>query len=59
MKLRILSIFTILSLILSACSAVEQFIPGEQVTVSIVYGYEKREWLEPLVQQFNEARNQT
>lgn len=59
MKLRILSIFTILSLILSACSAVEQFIPGEQVVVSIAYGSEKREWLEPLVQQFNEARNQT
>lgn len=59
MKLKILTIFTILSLILSACSALEQFIPGEQVTVSIVYGSEKKEWLEPLVQQFNEARNQT
>lgn len=59
MKLKILTIFTILSLILSACSAVEQFIPGEQVTVSIVYGSEKKEWLEPLVQQFNAARNQT
>lgn len=59
MKLRILSIFTILSLILSACSAVEQFLPGEQVTVSIVYGSEKKEWLEPLVQQFNEERHET
>lgn len=59
MKLKILSIFTILSLILSACSVVEQFIPGEQVTVSIAYGSEKKEWLEPLVQQFNAARNQT
>ncbi|NWF65359.1 MAG: VWA domain-containing protein [Chloroflexi bacterium] len=59
MKLKILSIFTILSLILSACSAVEQFIPGEQVIVSIAYGSEKKEWLEPLVEQFNEARNQT
>ncbi len=37
----------------------EQFLPGEQVIVSIAYGSEKKEWLEPLVQQFNEARNQT
>ena len=59
MKLRILSIFTILSLILSACSAVEQFLPGEKVTISIVYGSEKKEWLEPLVQQFNEERHET
>lgn len=59
MKLRILSIFTILSLVLSACSAVEQLLPGEQVTVSIVYGSEKKEWLEPLVQQFNEERHET
>lgn len=59
MKLRILSVFTILSLILSACSAVEQFLPGGQVTVSIVYGSEKKEWLEPLAAQFNEARNKT
>lgn len=59
MKIRILSIFTILSLVLSACSAVEQFIPGEQVIFSIVYGSEKKEWLEPLVQQFNEERHET
>lgn len=59
MKLRILSIITILSLLLSACGVVEKFISGEQVTVSIVYGSEKKEWLEPLVQQFNDARNKT
>lgn len=59
MKLRILSVFTILSLILSACGVVEQFIPGEQVVVSVVYGSEKKEWLEPLVTQFNDARNET
>jgi Ca-activated chloride channel family protein len=59
MKLRILSVFTILSLILSACSVVQSFLPGEQVTVSIAYGSEKKEWLEPLVVQFNEARNKT
>jgi Ca-activated chloride channel family protein len=59
MKLRILSVFTILSLILSACSAVQNFLPGEQVTVSVLYGSEKQEWLEPLVTQFNAERNKT
>jgi Ca-activated chloride channel family protein len=38
---------------------VEQFLPGEQVIVSIAYGSEKKEWLEPLVTQFNDARNKT
>ncbi len=59
MKLRILSILTILSLLLSACGAIQEFIPGEKITVSIVYGSEKKEWLEPLVQQYNDARNET
>ena len=59
MKLRILSIFTILSLILSACSAVQSFLPGGQIIISIAYGSEKKEWIEPLIQQFNEARNKT
>ncbi len=57
MKLRILSICTILSLLVSACSAIQSVLPAEKVTISIVYGSEKKEWLEPLVQQFNEARN--
>lgn len=33
--------------------------PGGSVTVSIVYGSEKKEWLEPLVAQFNAAGNKT
>ncbi len=59
MKLRILSLFTILSLILSACSSIQSFLPGQQITINIAYGSEKKEWIEPLIQQFNEARNQT
>lgn len=59
MKLRIFSIFVIASLLLSSCGALGNVMPGNSVTVTIVYGSEKREWLEPLVQQFNEARNQT
>jgi len=58
MKFRTLSIIIILSLLLSACGALGNVI-GPSVTVSIVYGSEKRDWLEPLVQQFNDARNQT
>lgn len=59
MKLRLFSIITILSLLLSACGALGSVLPGPTVTVSIVYGSEKEEWLEPLVQQYNDARNQT
>jgi Ca-activated chloride channel family protein len=59
MRFRFLSIIIIFSLWLSACGALGSVIPGASVTVSIVYGSEKRDWLEPLVQQFNEARNQT
>jgi Ca-activated chloride channel family protein len=32
---------------------------GNTVTVNIVYGSEKREWLEPLVKQYNEAQHKT
>ncbi|MGZ9224269.1 MAG: VWA domain-containing protein [Anaerolineales bacterium] len=59
MRFRFLSLIVIFSLLSSACGALGSVIPGASVTVSIVYGSEKREWLEPLVQQFNEARNQT
>jgi Ca-activated chloride channel family protein len=32
---------------------------GETVTVSIVYGSEKREWLEPLVEEYNAQKRET
>lgn len=44
-----------LSLLASACNVV-QSITEPTVTVSIVYGSEKREWLDPLVEQFNASR---
>lgn len=50
---------TIAALLLNACNALGNVIPGRSVTISIVYGSEKEEWLEPLVQQFNDARNKT
>jgi Ca-activated chloride channel family protein len=59
MKLRILSILAIFSLFLNSCGALGNLVPGKTVTVSLVYGSEKQAWLEPLIQQFNEARNQT
>ena len=62
MKSRLYCLFSLLvtlSLLLSACGQVSQFIPSGAVTVSIVYGSEKKEWLEPLVEQFNTANHQT
>jgi Ca-activated chloride channel family protein len=53
-----LSILVFASLVLSACRAAREA-AGSQVTVSIVYGSEKREWLEPLVEQFNNEKHQT
>jgi len=52
-----LSILVIASLALSACEAARES-AGPQVTVSIVYGSDKREWLEPLVEQFNDEKHQ-
>src|SRR5260221_14185353 len=59
MKLRIFSILVIGSLLLSACGALGNIIPGGSVTVSIVYGSEKQAWLDPLIKQFNDAHNKT
>lgn len=53
------SLLVTLSLALSACGQIQGMIPGGSVTVGIVYGSEKREWLEPLVAQFNAAGNKT
>jgi Ca-activated chloride channel homolog len=59
MKSRIFTVIIIFSLCLNACSALNSVIPGASLTISIVYGSEKQAWLEPLIQQFNAARNQT
>src|SRR6476620_2727234 len=58
-RIRILSVIIISSLLLSACCALNNVIPGASLTISIVYGSEKQAWLEPLIQQFNEAHNRT
>jgi len=46
-------------MLLSACGQVSKFMPAGSVQVSIIYGSEKKEWLEPLVKEFNAARNKT
>ncbi|NPV57777.1 MAG: VWA domain-containing protein, partial [Anaerolineae bacterium] len=56
MKKRIaftLNLAVILTLIISSCALA----PSKQVEISIVYGSEKQEWLEPLVESFNNSRN--
>jgi Ca-activated chloride channel family protein len=54
----LISFLTILSIVLSACAAVQNIV-GKKVEVSIVYGSEKRAWLEPLVEQYNAEKHQT
>jgi Ca-activated chloride channel family protein len=51
-------LIVILSMAASACQG-GQLLSGPQVTVQIVYGSEKREWLEPLVEAYNAAGNTT
>jgi len=52
------SFLVVVALTLSACQVVQET-PRSQVTISMVYGSEKREWLEPLVAQFNREGHQT
>ena len=53
----LLALIVIATLLLSACGQIQSMIPGGTVTISIVYGSEKQEWLDPLVKQFNDAKN--
>jgi len=53
------STLVIASILMSACGAISSFLPGSTVTISIIYGSEKKEWLQPLVEEFNNARNKT
>ncbi len=56
----IISVLTLLSVLLSACQGGGlPALIGKQVTVGIVYGSEKQEWLAPLIKQFNDANHKT
>jgi len=58
-RLRLLWVIVIASILLSACGPIQSLIPGGTVTISIVYGSEKQQWLDPLVKQFNDTKNKT
>jgi Ca-activated chloride channel family protein len=51
-------LWVIASMLFAGCSG-GGLLGGRQIVVSIVYGSEKREWLEPLVKQYNDARHKT
>ena len=56
----ILSGIIILSMLLSGCSAVQSIQAiGKKTTISIVFGSEKQDWLNPLIDQFNKAGKKT
>ncbi len=56
---RILSLFVIAAFLLSSCGVLQSAGIGKSVTVSIVYGSEKRAWFEPLIEQFNSENHET
>ena len=55
---QIIVFISILMLLTSSCSGIQK-VAGKKVTVQIVYGSEKQEWLEPLVSQFNQSMTKT
>lgn len=55
----VISILLVASLVLSACSQLQGLVPAGNVTVTIIYGSEKQQWLDPLVKQYNDAHNKT
>ena len=61
MKLRLyrsLVYLLVTAMIISGCGPLVQ-LGGDQVTISIVYGSEKEDWLEPLVEEFNQQKHKT
>jgi len=54
-KFGVMMALTILSTIVTACGA----LGSSTVEVSIYYGSEKKEWLEPLVQEYNAQKHKT
>ena len=54
---RWIGMLVLLAMILSACGLPS--LGGKQITVSMVYGSEKEEWLVPLVEEFNAQKRET
>jgi Ca-activated chloride channel family protein len=57
--LRQIHILIILSLLVSACSVLPGILKPETLTIQVIYGSEKKEWLEPLVSAFNNEKHET
>jgi len=54
----LISVFSVISLLFTSCGALDT-LTLKTVNISIIYGSEKQEWLEPLVLQFNEEKRKT
>ncbi|MEI6288891.1 MAG: VWA domain-containing protein [Chloroflexota bacterium] len=55
----LISFMIFISLLLGACSQIQNIIPAETISITIIYGSEKQAWLDPLIKQYNEANNKT
>ena len=57
---QLISILMVLAISLVACSGGGGLsLGGKKVTITMIYGSEKEEWLVPLVEEFNEAGKKT
>ena len=54
----LLATYVMLGMLIVGCGAVS--LPGgKSVTITMIYGSEKEEWLVPLVDAFNDQKNKT
>lgn len=56
--IKLMSVCVLACLLCASCKTLPNF-GGKKVEISIVYGSEKKEWLEPLVEQFNTQKVRT
>jgi Ca-activated chloride channel family protein len=62
MKARLSHLFSLClcaAFLLSACGSVQSLVAPASVKVTILYGSEKQQWLDPLVKQYNTAQHKT
>jgi Ca-activated chloride channel family protein len=55
---KLVMLWMVLAVLLTGCGIIPS-LGGKTVTVSIYYGSEKREWLEPLVEAYNSQKHET
>src|SRR5436305_2314758 len=55
----LLGLFVCAALLLSACGSVQNIVAPAAVKVTILYGSEKQQWLDPLVKQYNSEQHKT